>query len=100
MKILLVCAAGMSTGILVKKMKAYWEEQGEELEIKAVGIGECQNVSDDFDILMVGPQVSYRLNEIKEVTNLPCAVIESYDYAVGNCSNIMKMAKKLYDENK
>lgn len=47
---------------------------------------------------MVGPQVSYRLDEIKENTGLPCAPIESFDYAVANCDNIMKLAKKLYDE--
>ena len=35
MKILLVCAGGMSTGILMKKMEAYWKEQGQELTIQA-----------------------------------------------------------------
>lgn len=28
MKILLVCAGGMSTGLLMKKMEKYWEERG------------------------------------------------------------------------
>lgn len=31
MKILLVCAGGMSTSILMKKMETYWQEHGEEL---------------------------------------------------------------------
>ena len=30
MKILLVCAGGMSTGLLMKKMEKYWEERGED----------------------------------------------------------------------
>ena len=29
MKILLVCAGGMSTGLLMKKMEKYWADQGE-----------------------------------------------------------------------
>ena len=66
MKILLVCAGGMSTSILMKKMETYWQEQGEELTIKAVGLSEYQDVYQDFNIIMVGPQVSYRLKEIKE----------------------------------
>ena len=38
MKILLICAAGMSTSILMKKMIKYAGEQGMELEIAAKGI--------------------------------------------------------------
>lgn len=98
MKILLVCAGGMSTSILMKKMENYWKEVGEELQIKAVGLGEYQDVYQNYDIVLVGPQVSYRLNEIKENTGLPCAAIQSFDYAVANCPNIMKLAKKLFEE--
>ncbi|MBE6054785.1 MAG: PTS sugar transporter subunit IIB [Clostridium sartagoforme] len=96
MKILLVCAGGMSTSILMKKMEKYWKEKGEELSIKAVGLGEYQDIYENYDIVLVGPQVSYRLKEIKENTKLPCAAIESFDYAIANCPNIMKLAKKLY----
>ena len=98
MKILLVCAGGMSTSILMKKMETYWQEHGEELQIEAVGLGAYQDVFQNYDIVMVGPQVSYRLDEIKENTGLPCAPIKSFNYAVANCDNIMKLNKKLYDE--
>ena len=98
MKILLVCAGGMSTGLLMKKMEAYWAEQGKELSITAVGLGEYEDVCKDYDIVMVGPQVAYRLNEIKENTGMPCEAIQSFDYAVGNCPNITKLAEKLYAE--
>lgn len=64
MKILLVCAGGMSTSILMKKMETYWQEHGEELQIEAVGLGAYQDVFQNYDIVMVGPQVSYRLDEI------------------------------------
>lgn len=98
MKILLVCAGGMSTSILMKKMEKYWKEAGEELQINAVGLSEYRDVYQNYDIVLVGPQVSYRLKEIKENTELPCSPIESFDYAVANCPNIMKLAKKLYAE--
>ena len=96
MKILLVCAGGMSTGLLMKKMEAYWAENGKELTINAVGLGEYEDVYKEYDIIMVGPQVSYRLNEIKSTTGKPCDTIASFDYAVANCPNIMKLAEKLY----
>lgn len=95
MKILLVCAGGMSTGLLMKKMEKYWEEKGEENSINA-GLSEYMDVYKDYDIIMTGPQVSYRLNQIKQDTGLPTEGIPSFDYAVGNCANIMKIANKLY----
>ncbi|WP_248621444.1 PTS sugar transporter subunit IIB [Enterococcus cecorum] len=98
MNILLVCAGGMSTGILMKKMEKYWSDKGIGLNIKAVGLSEYQDIYQNFDIVMVGPQVSYRLKEIKENTQLPCEAIQSFDYAVANCDNIMKLAEKLYSE--
>lgn len=95
MKILLVCAGGMSTGILMNKLKAYWAEKGEDHTIDAVGLSEYKDVYQNYDIIMTGPQVSYRLKEIQSV-GLPCEGIPSFDYAVGNCDNIMKLANKLY----
>ena len=98
MKILLVCAGGMSTGLLMKKMEKYWEENGEKHSINAVGLSEYPDVYKDYDIIMVGPQVSYRLKQIKEDTGLPCETIPSFDYAIGNCENIMKIANRLYEQ--
>lgn len=98
MKILLVCAGGMSTGILMKKMKEYWEQQGQELQIQAVGLAEYQDVCENYEIVLLGPQISYRLDEVKENTGLPCEAIPSYDYAVANCPQIMKLANKLLEK--
>jgi len=98
MKILLVCAGGMSTGILMKKMKEYWKQQGQELQIQAVGLAEYQDVCENYEIVLLGPQISYRLDEVKENTGLPCEAIPSYDYAVANCPQIMKLANKLLEK--
>ena len=96
MKILLVCAGGMSTGLLMKKMEVYWQQNGKELTITAVGLNEYDEVYKNYEIILVGPQVAYRLNQIKADTNMPCAVIQSMDYALANCPNIMKPADQLY----
>lgn len=66
MKILLVCAAGLSTSILMKKLEKYAEQNGIELDIDAVGIGEYQETCADYDVLLLGPQVSYQLNTVKQ----------------------------------
>lgn len=55
MKILLVCAAGLSTSILMKKLEKYAEQNGIELDIDAVGIGEYQETCANYDVLLLGP---------------------------------------------
>ena len=98
MKILLVCAGGMSTGLLMKKMEKYWAEQGIELVIDATGVGEYRDVCSKYDMILVGPQVRYRFDEIKEVSGLPCAVIETVDYGTQNCPKILKLAQSLLEK--
>lgn len=96
MRILLVCAGGMSTSILMKKLDKYSEEKGLNMKIKAVGMSDYSDLYKDFDVILVGPQVSYRVKEIQSNTGLPVAAIPSFDYAVGNSENIFKLAVNLY----
>lgn len=90
MKILLVCAGGASTSILMKKMTRYAQEQGIELEIKAKGVGQYEEHIAGCDVILLGPQVSYKLEEIQAAAGRPVAVIQPYDYAVGNADNIFR----------
>lgn len=95
-KILLICAGGMSTSLLMKKMEKYAKEEGFALKIQAVGMSDYEDVYRDYDVILLGPQVSYKKNEISEATNLPIAIIATYDYAIGNVSNIFKQVDQLY----
>ena len=95
-KVLLICAGGMSTGILMKKMEKYATEQGIQLKIEAIGMSAYEEVYKDYDVILLGPQVSYKKAEIEEATQKPIAVIAAYDYAVGNVTNIMKQVDELY----
>ncbi len=90
MKILLVCAGGASTSILMKKMKKYAEDKGFELEITAKSLGDYDEQSSQVDMILLGPQISYKKTEIEENSKKPVAVIAPYDYAVGNVENIFK----------
>jgi len=95
-KILLICAGGMSTSILTKKLEKYAAEHGIELEILARGMNEYDDVYQRFDVILLGPQVSYQKTSIENDTHKPVAVIAPYDYAVGNAENIFKQVAKLY----
>lgn len=98
MKILLICAGGMSTSILMKKLEKYAAARDIELEILARGMNDYDDIYPKFDIILLGPQVSYQKSTIESNTKKPVAVIAPYDYAVGNAENIFKQVKKLYPD--
>lgn len=95
MKILLICAGGASTSILMKKMKKYADDKGFELEIIARGVGDYEEYCKNFDVILLGPQVSYKKAEIASATKMPIDVIAPYDYAIGNVENIFKQVEKI-----
>lgn len=94
--IILVCAAGMSTSILVKKMRQVAEEVGKEVHIEAMPKGSLDNYKGEIDCILVGPQISYLEDEIRrENPNIPVEVINSVDYGMVDGKKVLKRAYKL-----
>ena len=52
-KVLLICAGGMSTGILMKKMEKYAEDKGIELKIDAVGMSAYEDSYKNYDVILL-----------------------------------------------
>lgn len=95
MKILLVCAGGVSTSILMNKMMKYASEKEIDLSVEAHAVQEFDDVIEEFDAVLVGPQISYKLEDLKNRTSKPVAVIESLDYALGNAEKVISLAKRI-----
>lgn len=92
--IMLVCNAGMSTSLLVNKMKAAAEKIDTDIfDIFAVSLSSVKNEieSKNVDIILVGPQVRFKLKELKEKYE-PGIVVESInvqDYGMMNGENVL-----------
>lgn len=83
-KIVLLCAAGMSTSALVRKMKEAANDSGYECEISAHPVAEAKNYS-DADYILLGPQVRYRLKEVQgQLPDNKVEVIDMKDYGMMN----------------
>ena len=95
MKVLLVCAGGMSTSILMKKLEKHAAAQGIDFDIAAVGVGAYREVSDDYDCILLGPQISYQKDKVAQGSGKPTAVIPPTDYGRANCANIFKLIDSL-----
>ena len=59
MKILLACSSGMSTSLLVKKMKEAAEKKGINCEIWAVAQDRVVEEMNKAHILLLGPQMRF-----------------------------------------
>lgn len=93
MKVLLVCAGGMSTSIVMKKMRQYAEKQGiEDFAVDATGVGSFRDVVKEYDVVLLGPQISYKKDDVQAGAGdeIPVGVIAPADYAIANCDNIFK----------
>lgn len=93
-KILLVCNAGMSTSLLVSNMQKYATKENLDLEIKAVPLTEGEREMNNWDIVMLGPQVRHTLKSLQSKGTTPIVVIEMKDYGLMNGEAVVKAALK------
>ncbi|ATH92253.1 PTS sugar transporter [Bacillus glycinifermentans] len=95
-KILLVCAAGMSTSLLVNRMKQHAEQLEEEIEITALPVAEAGTIAAEADIVLLGPQVRYQKSQVESMAgDVPVAVIDMRDYGTMNGEAVLEKALQL-----
>ena len=101
MNILLCCAAGMSTSLIVTKMEQTAQNQGENHKIWALDSEQAMKAFTEADVVLLGPQVRYLLKTFEtegKKHNIPVAAISPMDYGRCNGEAILTQAKKLFEE--
>lgn len=92
--IVLVCAAGMSTSLLVQKMREAAAAEGYECEINAYALASLAEKGAAADIILLGPQVRYQLNSVKkQFPDKPVDTINMMDYGRLNGKNVIAAVK-------
>ncbi|HOB34611.1 MAG TPA: PTS sugar transporter subunit IIB [Bacillota bacterium] len=94
MKFLLICSAGMSTSLLVTKMKKAAEERGLDLEILAHSISDAKRFYDEVDMVLLGPQVRFLKDEVSKAVNVPVQVIDMRSYGRMDGAKVLEDALK------
>lgn len=67
MKVLIVCAGGMSSAIVLKAIQLEAEKQGLPLTLKAIGAHELENELPDYDMALVAPQIRHRFVSLSDI---------------------------------
>lgn len=101
--IMLACAAGMSTSLMVQKIQEAAAKEGKTYDVfaKSTADVESQLNSDKVpNVVLLGPQVSYLKDDIKAKTDakgIPMDVMNMMDYGMMNGANILKQAEELME---
>ncbi|MGL5721628.1 MAG: PTS sugar transporter subunit IIB [Brevinema sp.] len=96
MKIILCCMSGMSTSLLVKRMQTIVPK---EVEIIAVPVEEGLNASKEADIILLGPQISFKEKELQNLVSIPVASIPMVMYGTMNAEGVLDIVRQKLPNN-
>ena len=90
--ILLACAAGLSTSMLVQRMQESAKEKGYDVHIEANPTNKTREKIKNAHALLLGPQVRYELDTWKKFVNgkIPVEVIDMRDYGTMNGAKVLE----------
>ena len=97
----LFCNQGMSTSLLVTKMRDAAAKKGLEVDIAAFPANEMEDRIDGIDCALLGPQVGYlkaKAAGICGAKNVPVDVIPMMDYGMCNGENVLAFARTLAEK--
>ncbi|AST95456.1 MULTISPECIES: PTS sugar transporter subunit IIB [Shouchella] len=102
--VLVTCSAGMSTSMLVQKVKNEAEKQGVNLKIEAVSITEGKTLvqKHDYDLLLLGPQVAFMQKQMEEFVDgrMAVKVINQADYGMLRGDKVLQDIVETIEQSK
>lgn len=110
MKIVLCCAGGLSTTMLMDSMKNTVKNSAKlneaDFKFTAIPVDILKSEVEDCDVLVIGPQVAHKLDSIKPIIepyNIPYVIVEQETYGKMDGATVLKqalVARKKADLNK
>ncbi|EFR87460.1 PTS sugar transporter subunit IIB [Listeria marthii] len=99
--IMLVCSAGMSTSLLVKKMTEAIEKKQVEATVIAVAEADFDKYKGDVDVVLLAPQVRFLEKNLKRVLDplgIPVAIINGIDYGTMDGEKVLNDALAMIEK--
>ncbi len=98
MNILLVCNAGMSTGIMRVRLEEEAKKREIEAEVKAIPMAELDDYKADASVILLGPQIRFALDDIiKSSAGIPVLAISPQDFGMMNASKVFDQVLEVLD---
>ncbi|EAG6645990.1 PTS sugar transporter subunit IIB [Listeria monocytogenes] len=99
--IMLVCSAGMSTSLLVKKMTEAIEKQQVDAAVIAVAEVDFDKYKGNVDVVLLAPQVRFLEKNLKRVLDplgIPVAIINGIDYGTMDGEKVLNDALAMIEK--
>ncbi|EDO1224415.1 PTS sugar transporter subunit IIB [Listeria innocua] len=93
--IMLVCSAGMSTSLLVKKMTEAIENNHLDATVIAVAEADFDKYKGNVDVVLLAPQVRFLEKNLKRVLDplgIPVSIINGIDYGTMDGEKVLNDA--------
>ncbi|MFM2483275.1 PTS sugar transporter subunit IIB [Celerinatantimonas sp. YJH-8] len=97
-RLMLCCSAGMSTSLLVKKMKDVAEQKGIAVSIDAYSVAEFDEQVSHYQAVLLGPQVKYLQADLARRASpygVPVETINPMDYGMQNGEHVLEQGLAL-----
>ncbi len=100
--ILLICTAGITTGLLVRNMQQVADEKGINVHVYSAPaiIAEQIIQNQKVDALLIGPQSEYEINRLKDFLNykaVPYQLISRENYEVLDGEKVLEDSLALFN---
>ncbi|WP_094243823.1 PTS sugar transporter subunit IIB [Tetragenococcus halophilus] len=98
--ILLACASGMSTSLVVTKMEESAQAKGIDARIWAVAQDKAETEMKDADVLLIGPQMRFmkkKLSKVGDELDVPVDSIDPVAYGRMDGKTILEHALELLE---
>ncbi len=99
MKIVLCCAGGFSTTMLMDSMKATVKKSAklndDDFSFVAIPVDILQSEVEDCDVLVVGPQIAHKIDYIKPIIEpygIPYVIVDQETYGKMDGATVLKQA--------
>lgn len=94
MNILIICSSGMSSSVLVSNMQEAALKLNVPAKIEALGRDESSQISLNYDVILLAPQVRYQKDRFLRMTNnaIPIEIIDTVAYGTLNGEKVIKQA--------
>ena len=99
MKIVLCCAGGFSTTMLMDSMKKTVKDSAklniDDFQFTAIPVDLLQSEVEGMDVLVIGPQIAHKIDYIKPIIDphhIPYVIVDTDTYGKMDGATVMKMA--------
>lgn len=93
-KIVLFCGAGMSSSLLVLKIRDAAKDVNYECIVEAYSSTNPQYAK-DADLVLIGPQIRFHLKDLQKSLKCPVVVIDDSAYGSMNGVRVLAQARKI-----